>query len=188
MPSNRLILCRPLLLLPSIFPSIRVFSNGSVLHIRWPKYWSFSFSILLQHHTEQPWLSLYPLPPPPPSPPPPHSSRSSPEAGLPVLHSSFPPVIHLTPDCVNMLMLLFHSSHSLLPALCKSIPYIRVSIPFLQSFISIIFFNYIYLYNLVKKLLQNRGTLLSQKFNHWFLIFSSHLAIIFSFHSFKEQN
>ena len=45
MPSNRLILCHPLLLLPSIFPSIRVFSNKSALHIRWPKYWSFSFSI-----------------------------------------------------------------------------------------------------------------------------------------------
>jgi len=45
MPSNHLILCLPLLLLPSIFPSIRVFSNESVLHIRWPKYWSFSFSI-----------------------------------------------------------------------------------------------------------------------------------------------
>ena len=45
MPSNHLILCRPLLLLPSIFPSIRVFSNESVLRIRWPKYWSFSFSI-----------------------------------------------------------------------------------------------------------------------------------------------
>ena len=45
MPSNHLILCRPLLLLPSVFPSIRVFSNASVLHIRWPKYWSFSFSI-----------------------------------------------------------------------------------------------------------------------------------------------
>ena len=44
-PSNHLILCCPLLLLPSIFPSIRVFSNESVLHIRWPKYWSFSFSI-----------------------------------------------------------------------------------------------------------------------------------------------
>ena len=44
MPSNHLILCRPLLLLPSIFPSIRVFSNESALHIRWPKYWSFSFS------------------------------------------------------------------------------------------------------------------------------------------------
>ena len=45
MPSSHLILCRPLLLLPSIFSSIRVFSNESVLHIRWPKYWSFSFSI-----------------------------------------------------------------------------------------------------------------------------------------------
>ena len=45
MPSNHLILCRPLLLLPSIFASIRVFSNESVLHIRRPKYWSFSFSI-----------------------------------------------------------------------------------------------------------------------------------------------
>ena len=44
MPSNHLILCRPLFLLPSIFPSIRVFANESVLHIRWPKYWSFSFS------------------------------------------------------------------------------------------------------------------------------------------------
>ena len=45
MPSNHLILCRPLLLLPSIFPSTRVFSNESALCIRWPKYWSFSFSI-----------------------------------------------------------------------------------------------------------------------------------------------
>ena len=45
MPSNYLILCCSLLLLPSIFPSVRVFSNESVLHIRWPKYWSFSFSI-----------------------------------------------------------------------------------------------------------------------------------------------
>ena len=45
MPSKHLILCCPLLLLPSIFPSIRVFSSESVLHIRWPKYWSFSFSI-----------------------------------------------------------------------------------------------------------------------------------------------
>ena len=44
-PSNHLILCHPLLLLPSIFPSIRVFSNESAVHIRWPKYWSFSFSI-----------------------------------------------------------------------------------------------------------------------------------------------
>ena len=45
MPSNHLILYRPLLLLPSIFPSIRVFSNESAVHIRWPKYWSFSFNI-----------------------------------------------------------------------------------------------------------------------------------------------
>ena len=45
MPSNHLILCRPLLFLPSIFPSIRVFSNESALHIKWPKYWSLSFNI-----------------------------------------------------------------------------------------------------------------------------------------------
>ena len=45
MPPNHLILCRPLLLLPSIHSSIRIFSNESALHIRWPKYWSFSFSI-----------------------------------------------------------------------------------------------------------------------------------------------
>ena len=49
MPSNHLILCRPLLLLPSSFPSIRVFSDESVLRIRWPKYWSFSFSISLSN-------------------------------------------------------------------------------------------------------------------------------------------
>ena len=49
MPSKHLILCHPLLLQPSIFPSIRVFSNESVLHIRWPKYWSFSFSINLSN-------------------------------------------------------------------------------------------------------------------------------------------
>ena len=45
MPSNHLILCRPLLLLPSIFPKIRVFSNESALHIKWPKYWSFSLNV-----------------------------------------------------------------------------------------------------------------------------------------------
>ena len=49
MPSNHLILCCPLLLSPSIFPSIRVFSNELVLHIRWPKYWSFSFSTSLSN-------------------------------------------------------------------------------------------------------------------------------------------
>ena len=64
MPSNHLILCRPLLLLPSIFPSIRVFSNESTLRMRWPKYWSFSFSIspsnehpgLISFRTD--WLDL----------------------------------------------------------------------------------------------------------------------------------
>ena len=62
-PSNHLILFHPLLLLPSIFPSIRVFFNESVLHIRWPKYWSFSFSIspneysgLISFRTD--WLDL----------------------------------------------------------------------------------------------------------------------------------
>ena len=54
MPSNHLILCHPLLLLPSIFPSIRVFSSESALCIRWPKYWSFSFSI--NPSNEQSWL------------------------------------------------------------------------------------------------------------------------------------
>ena len=49
LPSNHLILCHPLLLLPSNFPNIRVFSSESVLHIRWPKYWSFSFSINLSN-------------------------------------------------------------------------------------------------------------------------------------------
>ena len=49
MPSNHLILCHPLLLLPSIFPSIRAFSNESVFHIRWPKYWSFNFNISLSN-------------------------------------------------------------------------------------------------------------------------------------------
>ena len=49
MPSNHLILCQPLLLLPSIFPSIRVFSNESALHIRWPKYWSFSITPSHEH-------------------------------------------------------------------------------------------------------------------------------------------
>ena len=54
MPSNHLILCCPLLLLPSIFPSLRVFSNESALHMRWPKYWSFSFTISLS--SEHPGL------------------------------------------------------------------------------------------------------------------------------------
>ena len=57
MSSNHLILCQPLLLLPSIFPSIRVFSNESALCIRWPKYWSFSFSI--SHSNEHPGLIFF---------------------------------------------------------------------------------------------------------------------------------
>ena len=87
MPSNHIILCHPLLLLPSIFPSIRVFSNESVLHIRWPNYWNYSVSIspsnkysglilfridwldlhavqgtlksLLQHHSSKPSILLH---------------------------------------------------------------------------------------------------------------------------------
>ena len=56
MPSNHLILCHPLLLLPSIFPSTRVFSNELALRIRWPKYWSFSFSIsLFNEYSRFPW-------------------------------------------------------------------------------------------------------------------------------------
>ena len=56
MESNHLILCRSLLLLPSIFPSIRVFSNESVLRIRWPEYWSFSFNISISPSNEHPGL------------------------------------------------------------------------------------------------------------------------------------
>ena len=65
MPSNHLILCHSLLLLPSIFPSIRVFSNESVLHIRWQKYWSFSLSLVLPMNIQEcfslgwtGWISL----------------------------------------------------------------------------------------------------------------------------------
>ena len=57
MPSSHLILCHPLLVLPSIIPRIRVFSHESALHIRWPKYWSFSFSII--HSKEHPGLITF---------------------------------------------------------------------------------------------------------------------------------
>ena len=66
-PSNHLILCHPLLLLPSVFPSIKVFSSESVLHIRWPKYWSFSFSISSSNEYSglisfrMDWLDLLPV-------------------------------------------------------------------------------------------------------------------------------
>ena len=65
MPSSHLILCRPLLLLPSILPSIRGFSNESTLHVRWPKYWSFSFSPSNEHSGlisfRMDWLDLLAL-------------------------------------------------------------------------------------------------------------------------------
>ena len=57
MPSNHVILCCPLLLLPSIFPNIRIFSNESALHIRWPKFWSFGFNISLSN--EHPGLIVF---------------------------------------------------------------------------------------------------------------------------------
>ena len=63
MPSSHLILCRPLLLLPPIPPSIRVFSNESTLHMRWPKYWSFSFSIS-PSRLSVPQVSVFHVPPP----------------------------------------------------------------------------------------------------------------------------
>ena len=83
MPSNHLILCHPLLILSSIFPSIRVFSNESVLYIRWPKYWSFSFSIspsneylgLLSSRIE--WFNLLSVQGPLKSPFQHHSSKAS---------------------------------------------------------------------------------------------------------------
>ena len=83
MPFNRLILCCPLLLLPSIFPSIRVFSSESVLHIRWPNYWSFSFSInpsneysgLISFRMD--WLDLLPVQRTLKSPLQHHSSKAS---------------------------------------------------------------------------------------------------------------
>ena len=65
MPSNHLVLCHPLLLLPSIFPRIRIFSNESALYIRWPKYWSFSFNISLSNEHSRlisfrmDWLDLF---------------------------------------------------------------------------------------------------------------------------------
>ena len=61
MPSSHLILCHPLLLLPPIRPSIRVFSNESTLHMRWPKYWSFSFSISPSNEHPNPYQQLCPL-------------------------------------------------------------------------------------------------------------------------------
>ena len=65
MPSNHLLLCRPLLLLPPTLPRIRTFSNESTLHMRWPKYWSFSFNISLPKNTQEwsplEWIGWIPL-------------------------------------------------------------------------------------------------------------------------------
>ena len=82
MPSNHLILCHPLLLLPSIFPSIRVFSNESALHMRWPKCWSFSFSIIPSKEIpglifRMDWLDLLAVPRDSQESSPTHSSKAS---------------------------------------------------------------------------------------------------------------
>ena len=117
MPYNYLILCRPLLLLPSIFPSIRVFSNESILHIRWPKYWSFSYNIspsneyseLISFRTD--WFDLLAV-----------------EGILRSLlqhHSSKPSVVHLHPILCNAMgcSLLNFSLHGIFPArTLESIP------------------------------------------------------------------
>ena len=119
MPSSHLILCHPLLLLPSIFPRIMVFSNESALHIRWPKYWSFSFNInpsyeysglisfkidwfdLLAVHTHHAMVDTHALPTPTFSHPTP--SRMS----LSYSHGHLPP--HLPPT---------HSSHTYHGSVC----------------------------------------------------------------------
>ena len=86
MPSNHLILCDPLLLLSSVFPSIRVFSNESALHIRWPKYWSLSFNISPSNEYSgliffrMDWLDL-------------HSLRDSPESSPAPQFKSFSPLV-----------------------------------------------------------------------------------------------
>ena len=83
MPSNHLIFCHPLLLLPSIFPSIRVFSKELVLHIKWPKYWNFSFSISLSNE---------------------------PLDFLPLLQAIFP-MQGLNPGLLHCRQILYHSQH-----------------------------------------------------------------------------
>ena len=101
MPSNRLILCRPLLLLPSTFPSIRVYSNESVLCIRWPKYWSFCFSISLFNEYlglisfRMDWFDLLSVQETLKSPLPHHSSKSS------VLRHSAFFIVQLSHPCMT---------------------------------------------------------------------------------------
>ena len=100
MPSNHLILCRPLLLLPSIFPNIRIFSSESTLHIRWPKYWSFSFSTRKTKFSQQIFkkLSLWTLlGPPAVSYHPPPGSASFATLTVPPWWLKFKPVPSLFP-------------------------------------------------------------------------------------------
>ena len=152
MPSNHLILCYPLLLPPSIFPSLRVFSNESVLCIRWPKYWSFSFSIsacnefsglisfgmdqldllavqgtlkyLLQHHSSN--ASIL---------------RCSAFFTVQLSH------LYMTTDMFQCCSL--NWSHTLLPThscvVCKSFPYVCISTAALQIDSSVLFFQISYI-------------------------------------------
>ena len=124
MPSNHLILCRPLLLLPSIFPSIRVFSNESVLCIRWPKYWSISFNIspsnehsgLISFRMD--WLDLLAV-------------QGTLKSLLPH-HSSKASLLHSTGSCVLNEMWHILASHSVLfpsPTLGLGIHTIRSQLP-----------------------------------------------------------
>ena len=104
MPSNHLILCHPLLLLPSIFPSIRVFSNESVLCIKWPKYWSFSFTI--SPFSEHPglisfrmdWLDFLAVQ---------GTQESSPTPQFKSISSSVLSLLHSPKDCYYSFILFF---------------------------------------------------------------------------------
>ena len=125
MPSRHLILCHPLLLLHSIFPSIRVFSNESVLHIRWPKYRSFSFSIIqwCRPAINIYFASVFSLPPPFPS----HPSRSSQSTKL-----SFPPATSFTHDSDLCQRYFLNSSYPLLSLLCPQVHSLSLHLPSLQ--------------------------------------------------------
>ena len=126
MPSKHLILCRPLLLLPSIFPSIRVFSDESALHIRWPKYWSFSFSI--SPSNEHPglisfrmdWLDLLAVQGTLKSFLQHHSSKAS------ILHTS----CHFYIFSLTYLLVWFHWSYSLTLAIPCLFPHISLGLLF----------------------------------------------------------
>ena len=129
MPSNHLILCRPLLLLPSIFPSIRVFSNKSVLRITWPKYWSFSFSIspsneysgLISFRMD--WLDLLAVQGTLKSPLQHHSSKASIYLWtfrfVPLIYISvFVPVPYCLDDCSCVVQSEVNLLHSLITEIC----------------------------------------------------------------------